>query len=125
MDKITIDHLRTIMRLKLEKFLAFDLKMDYCPEISGHAVIYGAGIVGKLLLRCFDNPPVAFIDAKYGLNDVCGIPVYNIEECEDILNENTTVIVTPVWAFDEIKSSLLQYNSKVTVISLEKLVEKL
>lgn len=113
------------MRLKLEKYLAFDLKMDYCPEIIGNAIIYGAGNNGKLLLRCFDKTPVAFIDAKHGLQDICGIPVINIEECRNILNEKSTVIVTPIWAFDEIKADLLKLEPKVNVISLEKLVEKL
>ena len=101
--------------------------MDYYPELKDkdNVIIYGAGHIGKLLLRCFDCKPIAFIDAKKGLNDICGVPVFHLDDCEYVLNDNTVVIVTPVWDFNEIKTNLLKYRSSVTVISLEKLVEKL
>lgn len=126
MNNTCVDYCRTIMRLKLEKFLAYNLKMDYCPEVDGEVVIYGAGELGKLAALCFEKKPSFFIDVKKGLNDIGGIPVYCLKECsKELLNGIGTVIITPIWSYEEICREIIKLNSETNVISLEKLVEKL
>lgn len=128
MDNRRVDDIRTILRLKLEKFIAWELRMDYVSEVKGDVVIYGAGVIGKELFKCFDNKPKAFWDANPNLSCVCGIPVYNMEEGAKLLSDlehGVTVIVTPVWAFEEIKNSIKTLNNNINVISLEGLVDKL
>ena len=128
MENRSIDDIRTILRLKLEKFISWDLRMDYLSQIKGEVIIYGAGAIGKELYKCFDNKPRAFWDANPNLSFVYGLPVYRIEEgakfLADIEND-ITVIVTPVWAFDEIRNNINALIGNVNVISLEGLVEKL
>lgn len=127
MDENTIiEYQRTIMRLKLEKFISYNLFMDYNPDIRGDVIIYGAGQIGKLLFRCFDRRPIAFIDAKQGLSDICGVPIYCVDTCTDRqITNDCTVIVTPIWAYESISQKVMQINSLANIISLEKLVEKL
>lgn len=121
-----IDYQRTILRLKLEKMIFLNLFIDYFPEVFGNVVIYGAGVVGKMLLRCCKTPPVAFIDAKQDIKDICGIKVYHIDDdLSDLLKEVNTIIVTPIWAYGDIKVQMASYAPNVNIVSLDKLVEKL
>lgn len=126
MDNKLIELQRTILRLKLEKFILLNLWVDYFPEIKEDVYIYGAGKVGKLLSRCFKNKPKAFIDVKDGLSDINGIPTICLSKCQPSqFKEGDTVIVTPVWAFDEIKDSLLNISPDINILSLEKLMERI
>lgn len=121
-----INNIRTILRLKLEKFLLYGLVMDHCPQLGENVIIYGAGEIGKLLFRCFDRKPVCFIDRKEGMYDICGVPVYGLEAGTfEKISGDCTVIVTPVWDCDAIRGEIEQFKPDITVISLEKLVEKL
>ena len=120
------DFLREIMRLKLEKFIFLDLNMEFSPCIKGSVAIYGAGILGKLLFRSFEEKPVAFIDQKQGLNDICGIPVYGIDDCsKELLNQIDTIVITPIWAAEEIEKNIKKICDTVNIVSLERLVGKL
>lgn len=128
MENRSIDDIRTILRLKLEKFLFWDLRMDYLTQIKGEVVIYGAGTIGKVLYKCFDNKPKAFWDANPNLSFVCGLPVYCIEEGVELLADlesDITVIVTPIWAFEEIEKKIKMFDANINVISLEGLLNKL
>lgn len=121
-----IDYQRTILRLKLEKFIFLNLLMDYCPDVKGNVSIYGAGQLGKLVYRCFENKPISFLDSKSGLQDICETPVLCMKECtKEELRQCDTVIVTPIWAYDEICRDIKQICPSINVISLERLVEKL
>ena len=121
-----IDLKRTVLRLKLEKFMFLDMQMDYDPLIQSDVYIYGAGELGKLLFRCFDTKPKGFIDKKKGLKNICQVPVYCIDELSEVeLSEGCTVIVTPVWAIDSIENAIYKYNTKVKVVNLEDLVKGL
>ena len=121
-----IDCQRTIMRLKLEKFIFLNLLMDYCSDVKGNVSIYGAGQLGKLVYRCFENKPISFLDSKSGLQDICETPVWRMKECtKEELGQCDTVIVTPIWAYDEICRDIKQICPSINVISLERLVEKL
>lgn len=120
------DLLRELMRLKLEKFIYLNLVMDYSPYIHGNIAIYGAGMLGKLLYRSFDSKPVAFIDKKEALDRICDTPVYSLHHCsKEIMDKIDVVIVTPIWAFDEIEKNIKGICERVNVLSLAKLVEKL
>lgn len=117
---------RTQLRLKLEKFIMLGLWLDYCPEIYGKTYIYGAGILGKLVLRCFKNKPKSFIDVKNGLDDINGVPVLCLKNCKSPqFDSDDTIIVTPVWEFDEIKRNLLNIKYDINIVSLEKLMERI
>ncbi len=120
------DYQRTILRLKVEKFIYCNLFMDYCPEIKGNVYIYGAGKIGKLLLRCFEQTPIAFIDAKENLGDIRGVPVFCVNNIlEKQFTGDNTVIVTPIWAYEEICNKLLGINARLNIVSLEKILEKM
>ena len=120
----SIELQRIVLRLKIEKYILLDLWLDYSPEIRGDVYIYGAGVVGKLLSRCFKNRPKAFIDKKKELHDINGVPVICLDECQATLfRKGDTIIVTPIWAFDEIKEKLLNICPDVNVLSIEKLME--
>lgn len=127
MDTKCIDLRRELLRLKLEKFIMLGLRMDDIPNIRGQVVIYGAGTVGKLLLRCFEKKPDVFWDKRLCGQEICSIPVYSVQEGVDRLSKNkdTTIIVTPVWDFEKICNEVEGDNPFVTVISLEELLEKL
>lgn len=121
-----IEMQRTILRLKIEKFILFNLWIDYFPEVSGNVYIYGAGMLGKLLLRCFQNKPTAFIDTKEGLKDINGVQTL----CVDTISAvqfycGDSVIVTPVWDFDEISRKLLNICPYINIISLDNILEKI
>jgi hypothetical protein len=125
-EKKQIDLQRTVLRLKLEKFILYNLSMDYCPEIHGNIYIYGAGMIGKLLLRSFEHAPAAFIDSKEGLNDINGIKTLCMGQIStNQFEHDDTVIVSPVWDFDVISEKLLSINGTLNVVSLEKILEKI
>lgn len=125
-DKKLVDYQRTIIRLKLEKFILYNLYMDYFPELKGDVIIYGAGELGKLLLRCFESLPKLFIDVKDNIVDICDIPVLPLKQCtREQIRDDDIVIITPVWAYDLIFQNIKDINPRTRVISLERLVEKL
>lgn len=125
-DQQLKDYERTILRLKLEKFIYMDMLMDYHPNVNKNVVIYGAGEVGKLLSRCFERQPKAFIDVKEGIRHVYQIPVYHFRDIPNCLFDNEcTVIVTPVWDFELIEKNIRKINAEVRIISVDRLLEGL
>lgn len=118
-----VDLMREVLRLKMEKFIAWGLKMDYHPQIHGDTVVYGAGVLGKLLIRSFDTKPIAFWDSNVKKTDICGIKITNMEDgIRSISYYPITVIITPVWDYESIKSEINEGNSNIRVVSLEDLL---
>lgn len=126
MDKELINLKREVLRLKLEKYIAYNLRADYFPDIKEKVVIYGAGILGKKLYRCFEKKPVAYWDKNKKNNYLCGIPVLLPNEgIEEFDKGNITVVVTPVWDYETIKHEILKNSSELHIVSLENIVEGL
>lgn len=118
--------MRKILELKLEKFLFFNLLMDFHPLIKGDVVVYGAGKLGRLLFKTFKHSPVAFIDIDKTKQYMLGKPVFHLDgDGLGSFLEGKTVVVTPVWEFDIIAENIKCINDNINVVSLESLLEKL
>ena len=88
--------------------------------------IYGAGKLGELLYKELAGSDITvkyFIDKDasslcYGLDEIC---VKTIDELHDV-KEIDAIIVTPVFAYDEIEKNIHHMFSGMKVISLEDVV---
>lgn len=119
------DLIRTVLSLKLDIFLLYGLIADCFPELRENVVIYGAGILGKQLYRAFEKKPCAFIDGKV-VGEIGETAVYKFEDLPDeIMTSNTTVIVTPIWDYEDIFIRIKEKYGDVNVISLEEIIDKL
>ena len=120
------NYIREILRLKLEKFIFLDMTVDDIPEVSGNIVIYGAGMIGKLLYRCFDTKPIAFWDESLDKKELLSVSVYTISEgVKQLSEESVTVIVTPVWDYEMINNQIKAIKPSIKVVSLMNLLERL
>ena len=55
-----------------------------------------------------------------------GIPVNRVESSTNIYDENTTIIVVPMYDFEEIEEKLrTQFGEKVKIIKLQEWLSKL
>ena len=119
---------RNDLLLRLKKYAGFQCRLESDPLIEGEVVIYGAGKLGQAMLDCMEGEPLCFIDRAKTGGSVCGYPVYQPGQeklCRILLNRETTVIVTPVWDYWEIKERLEEAYPGIHTISLEKLMERI
>ena len=118
---------RNDLLIKTERFISYRLWLDDDPNVVGEIFIYGAGKLGRSLLKCARNVQ-GFIDGNRNLNTCEGVKVYHpaTEELRQRidLGKKVTVIVTPVWDFDLLQERLKKEFLEINVISVESLVGK-
>ncbi|WP_051200754.1 glycosyltransferase [Butyrivibrio sp. XPD2002] len=108
-----------VLLLQNEKFLNSFLDQNNYHRL----VIYGYGILGKLLISKLENEKydiIGIIDKKLHESTVNGYNVLN--NYLSMLDEADVVIVTAISDFDEIKNL---FSSEVNIISLETILESL
>lgn len=122
------DRKRNELLLKTERAISYNLWLDEDPMVCGAVFIYGAGVVGRRLIRCIKNID-GFIESKAMIPSCEGLKVFSFEDSElKALIEKkkeVTVIVTPVWDFQIIFEKFEKNFPKVRVISLNELVENI
>ncbi|MDR0918713.1 MAG: polysaccharide pyruvyl transferase family protein [Oscillospiraceae bacterium] len=120
---------RNSIYLKILKYQMYNCVLDDEPFINGKVVIYGAGKIGRVLVDCCRNEIVAcFLESTDRLKKVDGLSVYGIgsNEIEKIMSDsNTTIIITPVWDFEDIYQNIHNKFPNANIVSVEKVVEKL
>ncbi len=88
--------------------------------------IYGAGNHGKLLMNILITMPdievKGFIEGKASMTECNGRKVYNIPDLSKQLLEDATIIVTPIFAYDEIKTQLMHYTEQKYIIGLDQII---
>lgn len=96
-------------------------------ENSGYnrVVIYGKGILGDLLLEEINKRKnievVCFADHQSdGTAQYDDIPVVNIEKLKDM--QFDVIVVTPVFAYAEVKQALLEVTEEHKIVSLQDVV---
>uniref|UniRef100_UPI004057A3B7 glycosyltransferase family 8 protein n=1 Tax=Agathobacter sp. TaxID=2021311 RepID=UPI004057A3B7 len=85
--------------------------------------IYGAGHLGRHLQNCLQNNGIRtkfFLDVVEG-GSISGVPRYTVKQLH-ILKKVDAIIVTPVYAFNEIKK-MLSESVACKIISLEEIIE--
>ena len=97
---------------------------DYL-ETKGYKTIaiYGLGEMGRSLINELEKSK---IEIAYGLDKVIGnsfdsIKTYLLDEIEDIKEDVDVVIVTAIFAFDEIYNNIVD-NFNCPIISLEDII---
>lgn len=119
---------RNDLFLRLKKYAAFQCCLEYDPSIEGEIIIYGAGKLGRALLDCMEGEPLCFLDRSKALDNVCGYPVYQMEQEEVrvlFLKKKVTVIITPVWDYWEIKERMEEIYPEIHMVSLDRLMERI
>lgn len=89
-------------------------------------VIYGLGIVGKILVRELKErgiEPVYMLDKFKVCSEYENIKVYNLEETEDILKD-VRIIITPLMKLEEIKKELELLGYRNEKMHIKQLVEE-
>lgn len=116
---------RNELLLKIERFILYRLWIDENPNISGSIYIYGAGKLGRRLVRCTHHIS-GFVDKNTNMNSCEGIPVYHpgTDEIRERLKEerDATLIVTPVWDYGQIEEAFQGEFSGINVVSLNDIV---
>jgi hypothetical protein len=127
--QINIEVRRNSLYLRMLKYQMYGCVLEDEPFIKGKVIIYGAGKVGRVLADCSNKNVVAcFLESTDRLQKVDGIPVYRIgsDEIKGIMEDSdTTIIVTPVWDFEDVYQGIYNAYPNASVISVEKVVEKL
>lgn len=82
--------------------------------------VYGVGQLGELL--CDELNQFSEVSVKYGIDkmDVCTVENLDLYSMDDELPEVDVVIVTPVFAFDEIKTNL-EKKVDCSIVSLKEI----
>lgn len=116
---------RNDLLVKTERFISYRLWLDDDPNVYGDVFIYGAGKLGRSLLKCTRSVE-GFIDGNINLNTCEGVKVYHlgteeIKKCIDSGKE-VTVIITPVWDYDILQDKLQKEFPEINIISAESLV---
>ena len=94
-------------------------------EFTDRVIIYGAGGVGKLLCdKIMDQCKViSFIDVNPKESNYRNIPINKSQGVEMEEDENISIIVTPVYSFEEIRETLkVVCPTKINIISLEEVL---
>lgn len=89
-------------------------------------VIYGLGIVGKILVRELKErgiEPVYMLDKFKVCSEYENIKVYNLEETEDI-PKDVRIIITPLMKLEEIKNELELLGYRNEKMHIKQLVEE-
>jgi hypothetical protein len=119
---------RNELLLKVERYGSMGLWIDEDPCVKGEIFIYGAGKLGRNLISCVKNVNnvKGYIDGNPSIKSCLGIPVWHLADSEmsKLLSkkDTATVIVTPVWDFENIKENLQKVFCNVNVISLKEVV---
>ena len=118
------DSKRNELLLKAERFRRYQLLIDDSPCIAGNVYIYGAGKLGRSLVRCSGHVS-GFIDENTSITSCAGLPVFrkNSDELKKKLFDRSTVIVTPVWDFDVIKDELFNLYPNINIVSAVDILE--
>jgi len=109
---------RDVMLEKLARTEALGLTLTDLIGADRNVFIYGAGLVGKAACKLLGSAMVAFIDKanmSFENEQNEGFPVYhpNSEELRSIIeqgDDSATILVTPVWDIDEIRSEMRSYE---------------
>ena len=116
---------RNDLMLKTERAISYRLWLDEDPKLIGKIFIYGAGKLGRSLIKCIHSIS-GFIDGNSKLKSCEGIAVYHMNT--DMLKEklgtgkNATIIVTPIWDYEIIAENAMAEFPEINVISAKDLV---
>ena len=119
---------RSDLMLKVAKVEAAGAFIDNYLIESKSIFIYGAGKLGKSLLKCFKKVD-GFFDKAKSITNCEGIHVYQPYSDEVRLEigdgSGITVVVTPVWDFYDIKEELVCEYRNIHSVSAKELVEQM
>lgn len=128
-DNLIFDLKKELGRLEIleqrHQLLLKILKTDYeAMQLPDKIIIYGAGDNGKTFYEMIKNKcnVVCFIDSAPKSNDYKGVPIVNIQEYN--FEEEILIVVTPIYAQDEIRECIKRIcgNDKVRMVSLEEML---
>ena len=113
---------------KILEMADFDKKLKSLFRTETNIFIYGAGTMGKIMLRHMQNASVqvrGFIETfkQEYKTEAYGLPVYDMGDITNL--DKAIIVVTPVYDFEIIFLGITSLNDKVTVYSLRSLLAKL
>ncbi len=92
---------------------------------QGNTYLYGKGEVGMRIAFTCENCFEGFLDASPKTRMFHDYPVYASDQWNQRLKEGDTVIVTIMYDFNAIESSLLKVQPKLNIVSINQILEEI